>query len=256
MANQNETEGTDDYFRAELKSRHRDWNFETEILTSKQIIALECLLSRQPGETNEEVARRAGISRVTFFRYCRDANFQREYRARVNTKLANARGLVADALLEGAINRGHGQAAMQKIYWTMLGELKDTLELTGKDGKPIDLNLQQIPLDKLSLESLEKMQKILEVELGVVVPAASSASSAKLIGAGDASDHHTTWTTNEKTDNSAVPTFESVNALAKAIKTKAAEATKTIKLSDMSCWGMQTVKLQIEILASDEEEES
>jgi len=251
MTNQNETDDSPDPIRTELKSRHRDWNFDTEILTSKQLIALECLLSRRPGETNEEVARRAGISRVTFFRYCRDANFQREYRARVNTKLANARGLVADALLEGAINRGHGQAAMQKIYWTMLGELKDTLELTGKDGKPIDLNLQQIPLDKLSLESLEKMQKILEVELGVIVPAASN---AKLIGAGEAHNatetDYTTYTTNEKTDNSAVPPIEAIDASAKTITAK----PEKIKLSDMSAWGMQTVKLQIEIFANEEEE--
>ncbi len=45
---------------------------------------------------------------------------------------------------------------MQKIYWTMLGELKDLLamELTGKDGGPVE-TVNTISLDRLSLEETQ-----------------------------------------------------------------------------------------------------
>ncbi len=51
---------------------------------------------------------------------------------------------------------------MQKIYWTMLGELKDlsAMELTGKDGGPVAVGV--FYLDRLSLEEKETLVELLE----------------------------------------------------------------------------------------------
>ncbi len=52
---------------------------------------------------------------------------------------------------------------MQKIYWTMLGELKDLLamELTGRDGGPIEVG-RNIDLDRLSMEDKRALIELLE----------------------------------------------------------------------------------------------
>ena len=52
---------------------------------------------------------------------------------------------------------------MQKIYWTMLGELKDLLamELTGKDGGPVEV-ARDVNFDVLRLEEKRVLIELLE----------------------------------------------------------------------------------------------
>ncbi|MEA2599773.1 MAG: hypothetical protein QOF89_765 [Acidobacteriota bacterium] len=51
---------------------------------------------------------------------------------------------------------------MQKIYWTMLGELKDlsAMELTGKDGGPVEVGV--FHSDRLSVEEKVTLVELLE----------------------------------------------------------------------------------------------
>jgi len=196
---------------AESISRRNLKRDETdETFTRRQLLALDCLVDRRPDETLTEVGKRAGISRVTLYRYLNDPEFHREYRARVAAELTSQRSRMANALIKGGVTPGPGQASLQKIYWTMLGELRDTLEVTGKDGGPIDINVQPIPLDKLSPEGLTKILAILEDELG----AGFAGEGARLIGSG-------------ATD---------------AIDVEPAEPEE----SHSTFWGLQTVKTQID----------
>jgi AcrR family transcriptional regulator len=132
-------------------------------LAPRQIVALECLMTRTEDETLEQVASRAGVSRRTMHRYLRDASFHAEYRSRVIMEIGSQRGRMASALVKGGTTPGPGQAAMQKIYWTMLGELKDLLamELTGRDGGPIEVG-RNIDLDRLSMEDKRALVELLE----------------------------------------------------------------------------------------------
>ena len=132
-------------------------------LTPRQILALECLMTRTEDETIEQVASRAGVSRRTMHRYLRDASFHAEYRSRVAMEIGSQRGRMALALVKGGTTPGPGQAAMQKIYWTMLGELKDlsAMELTGKDGGPIEMG-STIDLSVLSIEEKQTLAELLE----------------------------------------------------------------------------------------------
>jgi CTP:molybdopterin cytidylyltransferase MocA len=70
---------------------------------------------------------------------------------------------MALALIKGGTTPGPGQAAMQKIYWTMLGELKDlsAMELTGRDGGPVGVE-STINLSVLSIEEKETLSELLE----------------------------------------------------------------------------------------------
>jgi len=131
-------------------------------LTPRQIVALECLMTRTEDETIEQVASRAGVSRRTMHRYLRDASFHAEYRSRVIMEIGSQRGRMALALVKGGTTPGPGQAAMQKIYWTMLGELKDlsAMELTGKDGGPVEVGV--FHLDRLSVEEKVALVELLE----------------------------------------------------------------------------------------------
>lgn len=131
-------------------------------LTPRQIVALECLMTRTEDETIEQVASRAGVSRRTMHRYLRDASFHADYRTRVAIEIGSQRGRMALALVKGGTTPGPGQAAMQKIYWTMLGELKDlsAMELTGKDGGPVEVGV--VHLDCLSVEEKVVLVELLE----------------------------------------------------------------------------------------------
>jgi AcrR family transcriptional regulator len=136
-------------------------NDSISTLTPRQLVALECLMARTEDETIEQVASRAGVSRRTLHRYLRDASFHAEYRSRVAMEMGSQRGRMALALVKGGTTPGPGQAAMQKIYWTMLGELKDlsAMELTGKDGGPVEV----VPAERLALLSIEEKEKLAEM---------------------------------------------------------------------------------------------
>jgi AcrR family transcriptional regulator len=138
-------------------------NDSISTLTPRQLVALECLMTRTEDETIEQVASRAGVSRRTMHRYLRDASFHAEYRTRVAIEIGSQRGRMALALVKGGTTPGPGQAAMQKIYWTMLGELKDlsAMELTGKDGGPVEMG-STIDLSVLSIEEKQTLAELLE----------------------------------------------------------------------------------------------
>lgn len=130
-------------------------------LAPRQLVALECLMTREVDETIEQVAERAGVSRRTMHRYLRDASFHAEYKSRVIMEIGSQRGRMALALVKGGTTPGPGQAAMQKIFWTMLGELRDQLEITGKDRGPI-LTENRLDLERLSFEEMQTLLEILE----------------------------------------------------------------------------------------------
>lgn len=128
-------------------------------LSPKQVVALECLLTQTVDETLESVAARAGVSRTTLYRYLQDETFNTEFRSRVSAEFKRRRALVAKALMEGAIANGPGQAAMQKLYWQMLNEIKDSVEITGKDGSAIEVSSTSVvSLSDLSPETLKKIR--------------------------------------------------------------------------------------------------
>lgn len=126
-----------------------------EKLSPRQLVAIECLAAREPDETISDVAKCAGVSRETIHRYMRDPLFMEKYKERVRVEISSNRGRMANALVRAGLTPGPGQAAMQKIYWTMLGELSDVskVELTGKDGGAveIDINAKPINVDMLPI---------------------------------------------------------------------------------------------------------
>ena len=119
-------------------------------LTPRQIMALECLLDRLPEETLGDVAERAGVSLRTLHRYMREEAFSNEYRLSIAIELASSRGKMAQALIRGGIKPGSGQAAMQKLYWQLIGDLKELLEISGPGGGAIPVDATPIPVESLS----------------------------------------------------------------------------------------------------------
>jgi hypothetical protein len=118
-------------------------------LTLRQARALECLMGRQPEESIEDVAVRAGVSRRTMHRYLVDPAFLKAYRDRVELELGAHRGRVAAALVKGATTPSPGQAAMQRIYWQRLGELIDVSRLQVEDADKILSSVLGISKDEL-----------------------------------------------------------------------------------------------------------
>lgn len=118
-------------------------------LTLKQARALEALMERGPEQTMEDVARAAGVSRRSLYRYLDDPVFLKAYRDRVELELGAHRGRVADALVKGAITPGPGQASMQKIYWQRLGELIDAKSLQFEDADSVLSRILGTPKESL-----------------------------------------------------------------------------------------------------------
>lgn len=117
-------------------------NGAKSLLTLKQARALEALVEWGAEQTMEDVARAAGVSRRTLYRFLSDPVFLRFYRHRVELELGAHRGRVGAALVKGATTRGPGQAAMQKLHWQRLGELVEAKSLEFEDAGEI---LYQLP---------------------------------------------------------------------------------------------------------------
>ena len=94
-------------------------------LTARMVTVLECLANRQDGETVEEVGHRAGVSRKTVYRYWQIPEFRAAFKKQIEASLGMHRGRMANALVAGGTSSGPGQASMQRIYWQLLGELKN-----------------------------------------------------------------------------------------------------------------------------------
>lgn len=116
-------------------------------LRPKQAKALECLIARGASDTLVAVSKKANVTVRTLYRYLRDPAFSSEFRRRIEDELGAARGEVAKALVAGAVVAGPGQAAMQRIYWTRLGELSDKQEHTGPGGGPVITRIERVIVD-------------------------------------------------------------------------------------------------------------
>lgn len=137
-------------------------------LAPRQLSALEALMNREPDETLEDCGKRAGVSRRTMHRYLRDSDFNAELRARVTIEFAGQRGRMAQALVKGGTVSGPGQASMQKIFWTMLGELKDSKEGSLQDQNQYQEEFRTLreEIDKLSPEVKRLLAADLEGQIG------------------------------------------------------------------------------------------
>lgn len=128
----------------------------------QQELVLDLLVNKTKGETMQHIAEKAGVARMTIWRWLQNPLFKAEYVSRVESELGSHRALVAQALVAGALRPGIGQAAMQKLYWQKLGEVTDKVELTGKDGGPIEV--ATVSLQSLSPSAKREIITILERE--------------------------------------------------------------------------------------------
>ena len=126
-------------------------------LNLQQLQAVEALVSREISETLDQVAERAGVTRMTLYRYLQQPEFVAEFRKRVEDELGAHRARVAAALVEGATSASQGQASMQRIYWQRLGELVERREHSGPGGGPIETR-STVDVSKLSTETLERLR--------------------------------------------------------------------------------------------------
>jgi AcrR family transcriptional regulator len=115
-----------------------------EGLSPSQLVAVECLVSREPGESMEDVATRARVSRRTLYRYLRDPAFAAEYRQRLALTASTDRGRMLRALVEAGLKPGPGQAACQRLFWQLQGDVRDlvSLEVSGPEGGPVQVETQ------------------------------------------------------------------------------------------------------------------
>jgi AcrR family transcriptional regulator len=119
-------------------------------LTIKQRRALECLTTRGVDESLGDVAERAGVSISALHRYMRDNTFAKEFKKSIGSELAANRAKMARALIEGGSKPGPSQASMQKLFWTLTGDFKESLEISGPDGGPVEIQASTIPVESLS----------------------------------------------------------------------------------------------------------
>lgn len=83
---------------------------------------------------------------------------QRELKRRIFLEFAAARGRVAQALIDGACASGMpGQAAMQRTFWQLSGELKDGIELSGPNCGPVALSSEDY--QRAEAELAEKLAR-------------------------------------------------------------------------------------------------
>lgn len=152
-------------------------------LSSRQIIAIEALVSRTPDETAEDVAARAKVSIRTMQRYMEDEEFELEYRKQALGRLRMARGVHVETLYKAAFN---GDASILRLFFEMTGDLGKGLNQvnvqvnTGESGNSsgasggehntgvIDVGpgsgTMILPIDKLPLEMKVKLLEIIEAE--------------------------------------------------------------------------------------------
>lgn len=154
-------------------------------LSSRQIIAIEALVSRTPDETAEDVAARAKVSIRTMQRYMEDEEFELEYRKQALGRLRMARGVHVETLYKAAFN---GDASILRLFFEMTGDLGKGLNqvnvqvnsngdagsadnqagLNGHNTGVIDVGTGSgtmiLPIEKLPLEMKVKLLEIVEAE--------------------------------------------------------------------------------------------
>lgn len=132
-------------------------------LTPRQTAALECLISRRKGESMDSVAQRAGVTRKTIYLYLQLPHFDAAYRKRIKAELSSYRSKMASALVEAGSKVGMpGQTAAQKLYWQLIGDLKESIEVSGPDGQPISVQTSPALLSRLSVDLKRRIVEELE----------------------------------------------------------------------------------------------
>jgi len=144
-------------------------------LSPRQVKLMQTLLDRELSDTNDDVARKVGISRSTYYRMVADRVFADELTRQTRLRLKSHRGAVANALVRGACTPGMGQAAMQRTYWTLAGEfdlpvveedpiktLAELLGITVEEFRAYEV--QEKPLDCLSLDAKRQIIMVIEMD--------------------------------------------------------------------------------------------
>jgi predicted DNA-binding protein (UPF0251 family) len=119
-------------------------------LTLRQVEVINAMIAN-PDASQSEIAEIVGVTRMTVWRYFQNKDFQAEYKFQVGLLLKASRTKVAAALIAGATNFGGGMASLQRLYWQLVGDLKEQLELTGAEGGPIQLST--IDISQMSPEA-------------------------------------------------------------------------------------------------------
>lgn len=116
----------------------------TTHLGSRHYNAIQALVTASPGEPMHVTAKRAGVSKVTLWRYLQDNEFQRKFSDAVIQTLKSKQGQVAKSLVDGALRVGNGQGQLQKLYWQLLGKLVERHEVSGEIEVQIGLDWSRV----------------------------------------------------------------------------------------------------------------
>lgn len=131
-------------------------------LTPRHRKALQALMSQRVGETMEELAERAGVSRASIYRYLQAPEFKAEFDRRVSEQLNRHKPSVLGTLVKGATNPKHKQhAQLQSLYWRLTGDLQreSNVRVQGE----IDLNhVPVLDVSSLSIDAQREMLKMIE----------------------------------------------------------------------------------------------
>jgi hypothetical protein len=104
----------------------------------------------------KSVARRAGCSRRTLYRYLNDPSFKSKYQAAISTELASMKGAMVAALYTAALDpESRNQVAALKLYWTLVGDLRESFDVNMT--ATVETVNAALPYDRLSLDLRRRM---------------------------------------------------------------------------------------------------
>ena len=132
------------------KNQHTPRWHKNHALIADTVVSLTRELMRAP--TNEEIADKCGLSTKSIQRHFSEYKFdytESPYRALTND--------VVMFIYNGARK---GNPSCMKLWFQIVEGWKDSKEITGKDGGPIELKAQQLDYSKLSDDELETLLRI------------------------------------------------------------------------------------------------
>jgi hypothetical protein len=123
-------------------------------LNYRQLRAIEALNSRTPGETLQDVANRASISRAQLYRYMNDPKFRAAIPERLRSEQLYAIIPVFQALVKAAIS---GDVGAQREFWRLCGfQDSTTVNISGFFSQIQGTNNQQATIDPEKLSEDER----------------------------------------------------------------------------------------------------